>query len=221
MDKSKTPAVFGSTDLPAHLQNSEGLGNENVSAEHLSTPTIKQVQNTNLANFADGTKGGDWMLTPQDKNMGQTLYAVPIKFEEKWLIWGAEQGENPPLATHYSEAAAISDLPNHEQDARLTQTHEHIFLIMDPETGKLDAVPAKLSMATSKLSTSKSLNTQIMARPGDRFSAVWKLTSSLKKTSKHNYYVADVEFQAYLNEPEYLIAKQVYQNVTGARSAAA
>lgn len=223
MDKSKTPAVFGSTDLPAHLQNSKGLGNEGVLSTHLEAPAIKQVQKANIDSFVDGTKVGDWVVLPENKNFGQSVYLVPVTFEEKWLIWPQKQGDKPPLATHYNEADASADIGNHEMGCRVTYTHDHLFLVMDPETGTLSEIPARFPMSSTKLKTSKSLNTQIMARPGDRFSAVWKLTSGTATNKDGQTYadVSTVEFQAYLNEPEYLIAKQVFQNITGARSAAA
>ena len=221
MDKNKTPAVFGSTELPAHLKKSAGLGNENISAETLATPTLKQVQSVNMNKFAPGTQAGDWVVQPSEQNFGQEVYIVPIKFIEEWIIWPAELGNNPPLATHYSEADATADLEFQNQQknaafdgARIVYTHTHMFLTMDPETGELSDIPVKCSMAASKLQLSKSLNTQIVSRPGDRFSAVWKITSSLKNTAKHAYHVAEVEFQAYLNEPEYNAAKQVYTNNT-------
>lgn len=221
MDKNKTPAIFGSTDLPAHLKKSAGLGNENISADTVATPTLKQVQSVNVHKFAPGTQAGDWVVMPSEQNFGQATYIVPIKFIEEWIIWPAEQGNNPPLATHYSEADANADLefqigqknPAYT-GARIVYTHTHMFLTMDPETGELSDIPVMSSMSASKLQLSKSLNTQIVSRPGDRFSAVWKMTSALKQTKDHAYHVADVEFQAYLNEPEYNAAKQVYTNNT-------
>ena len=45
MANSKKAVVLASTDLPAHLQQNSGLGNENVSSDHLQVPRVKQIQN--------------------------------------------------------------------------------------------------------------------------------------------------------------------------------
>ena len=36
--------VLASSELPAYLQSSSGLGNENIKAEHLAVPRLKQMQ---------------------------------------------------------------------------------------------------------------------------------------------------------------------------------
>ena len=44
---SETAISLVSNNVPAHVKEASGLGNENVTAEHLQTPRVKLLQQMN------------------------------------------------------------------------------------------------------------------------------------------------------------------------------
>ena len=229
MANSKKAVVLASTDLPAHLQQSGGLGNENVSSDHLQVPRIKQLQGISHeidkyhANYIEGAEVGQWLLTSTNELFGEEIYAINVKFDENYVIWAEREAGGGNKGSFPTEAAAeeaLAQLPD-SKNCYIQHTHDHALLLMNPETGELDTTPCMFSMNRSKMSTSRNWNTQIMQRPGDRFSSVWKVSSVRKEGKKGVFMVAEVEWVGYAQEADYNAAKEVYLNMTPEAKAAA
>ena len=83
---SETAITLTSAKVPAHIKEAAGLGNENVSAEHLQTPRVKLLQQLNNEvdenhnDYIEGTKPGDLINTVTRENYGKELYVINVFF---------------------------------------------------------------------------------------------------------------------------------------------
>ena len=84
-------------------------------------------------------------------------------------------------------------------------------MLKDPKTGELSS-PALMDFAVSKLSVSKRWNTQIQMKGGDRFAALWKL-STVAVTSKagNQYLNIDIEALGWAQKADYDVAAELYK----------
>ena len=76
---SENAIALVSEKVPAHMKEASGLGNENVSAEHLQTPRVKLLQQLNNEvdenhnDYIEGAKPGDFINTVTRENYGKEL----------------------------------------------------------------------------------------------------------------------------------------------------
>ena len=83
--------------------------------------------------------------------------------------------------------------------------------LKDPETGELLKTPFLMDFASSKLRVSREWNTQIGQLGGDRFSALWKLSSlQTQNRAAQKFYNLNAENQGWVTEEDYEYAKEVY-----------
>lgn len=82
-----------SDKVPAHVEAGGGLGNENVTADHLQTPRVKQLQqlsnevDENHSEYIEGSKPGDFINTITRENYGREIYVMNVKFTEEFVAW--------------------------------------------------------------------------------------------------------------------------------------
>ena len=180
-----TDITLVSDKVPAHVQKGSGLGNENITAAHLQTPRVKQLQQ--LSNEVDeqhsehieGAKVGDFINTVTRENYGQSIYVLNIRFTEEFVAWKKREKGGGLAGSFASKEDAIESLKAQNlnpEDYDITETHSHLLLRKDAESGSLD-VPFLFDCASSKLRVSREWNTQIAGLSGDRFSALWKMSS--------------------------------------------
>jgi len=90
------------------------------------------------------------------------------------------------------------------------QTHSHMLVEKNPKTGEL-GMPFIMDFSSSKLRVSRSWNSQIQTKGGDRFSVLWKL-ESVKKANRagQQFYNLDVVEVGWSQEGDYNVAKELY-----------
>ena len=183
---SETAITLTSAKVPAHIKEAAGLGNENVSAEHLQTPRVKLLQQLNNEvdenhnDYIEGTKPGDLINTVTRENYGKELYVINVFFKEDFVLWKKRESGGGLVGTYPSQEAALSYLEQEglkAEDHEIIQTQSHVLLRKDEKTGDLLQTPFIMDFASSKLRVSKEWNTQIGQMGGDRFAGLWKLTS--------------------------------------------
>ena len=82
-----------SDKVPAHVKNSAGLGNEEVSTEHLQTPRVKLLQqlnnevDENHSEYIDGAKPGHFINNVTKENYGTDLFVLNVRFTEDFVVW--------------------------------------------------------------------------------------------------------------------------------------
>ena len=209
-----------SNTMPAHVKEASGLGNENVTAEHLQTPRVKLLQQMNSEvdpnhdAHIKGAKPGDFINSIDDTNYGTELYVINVHFKEDFVLWRKRESGGGLVGTYASQEAALDHLAKEglkAEDHEIIQTQSHLLLRKDPETGELDKTPFLMDFASSKLRVSREWNTQIGQLGGDRFSALWKL-SSLQTQNKaaQKFYNLSAANQGWVTEEDYEYAKEVY-----------
>ena len=112
----ETAITLTSVKVPAHIKEAAGLGNENVSAEHLQTPRVKLLQQLNNEvdenhnDYIKGTKPGDLINTVTRENYGKELYVINVFFKEDFVLWKKRESGGGLVGTYPSQQAALSYL---------------------------------------------------------------------------------------------------------------
>ena len=175
------------TELPAHVKKGgSGLGNENISSEHMMVPRVKQLQqlsnevDENHSEYIEGSKPGDFINTVTRENYGKEVYVVNVHFKEDYIVWVKREKGGGLFGSFPTKAEALEGLESQGKvvdDHEITQTQTHQLLKMDEKTGEIADIPFLFDCASSKLRVSREWNTQIAREGGDRFSSLWKMAS--------------------------------------------
>ena len=185
MDDKKAVSLV-SNKVPAHVTESSGLGNENITGEHLQTPRVKLLQQMNSEvdenhdAYVQDAKPGDLLNTVSNEIYGKEILVINVHFTEDFVIWRKRDKGGGLIGTVNSAKEAvehISTLDGSPEDYEVIQTQSHLLLRKNPETGSLDVSPFLMDFASSKLRVSREWNTQITQLGGDRFSSLWKISS--------------------------------------------
>jgi len=212
-----------SNTVPSHVKEASGLGNENVSTEHLQTPRVKLLQQMNPEvdknhdAYIEGSEPGHFINSVTNENYGTELYVINVHFKEDFVLWRKRDAGGGLIGTYPSEQAALDHLAKEglaAADHEIMQTQSHLLLRKDPETGELIKTPFIMDFASSKLRVSREWNTQINQLGGDRFSALWKLSSiQTQNRSAQKFYNLTAENQGWVTEEDYKYAKEGYENL--------
>ena len=213
-----------STSVPAHVKESSGLGNENITSDHLQIPRVKLLQqlsnevDPNHEDHLEGATPGDFTNTLTNNLLGRELYVINLHFKEEFVVWRklSEGGGLKGTFATYKEATDYLTAENLKvQDHDVVQTQSHTLLMKNPETGALLRTPFLMDFASSKLRVSREWNTQITQLGGDRFSALWKLSSvQTQNRAAQKFYNLSVENQGWVLEEDYNFAKSTYDNMS-------
>ena len=213
-----------STSVPAHVKEASGLGNENVTSDHLQTPRVKLLQqlsnevDPNHEDYLEGAKPGDFVNTVTNQLLGREIYVINLLFKEEFVVCRklSEGGGLKGIFTTQKEAMdylTAEDLKAEDHD--IVQTQSHTLLMKDPNTGDLVKTPFLMDFASSKLRVSREWNTQIAQLGGDRFSSLWKLASvQTQNRAAQKFYNLSVENQGWVLDEDYNYAKSVYDTVS-------
>ena len=212
-----------SDKVPAHVEAAAGLGNENVTADHLQTPRVKQLQqlsnevDENHSEYIEGSKPGDFINTITRENYGREIYVMNVKFTEEFVAWKKREKGGGLAGTYATEKDAIDSLvaqKENPEDYDITQTQSHLLIKKDAVTGALDT-PFIFDCASSKLRVSREWNTQIARLGGDRFSSLWKMSSAqTQNRAAQKFYNIAVENVGWVTDEDYESAKKVFESVS-------
>ena len=186
--------------IPDYLRGyiGDNRGNDNVSVDDVTLPRLEIVQSLSQARDKDSTEyipGSEEGLLYNSLTRqlyGQSIYIIPIAFKKEYLLWQSLAKGGGFGGAYDTEAQALANIEtlDNPESWEAVLTHQHICLRYDPETEIADEVV--ISMARSKLKTSRRLNSLIRMVGGDmpRFVRMYKLAGQ-KVTNKQG--------QAYYN----------------------
>lgn len=209
------------TKLPAHLQKAAkgiGRGNENVGQE-VTIPRVKLLQkmsdevDKHHNNYLKGAEPGNFMNTLTQKNYGDALYGLSITFKVEHVVWRDRDAGGGLLGSFPTHTAAQERINEQDkpEDYAISETHTHVLLLKDPETGELDTSPVIMDFAASKLRVSRNWNSQIGLKGGDRFAGLWKLKSVAVENKMGNAYLnLEPEFVGWSTAEDYAVAESLY-----------
>ena len=209
-----------SDKVPAHVKNNAGLGNEEVSTEQLQTPRVKLLQqlnnevDENHSEYINGAKPGHFINNVTKENYGTSIYVLNVRFTEDYVVWKKRDFGGGLIGTFNTlqEATNFINEQNMDIDQHdVIQTHSHLLISKNPETGEL-GIPFIMDFSSSKLRVSRSWNSQIQTKGGDRFSVLWQL-ESVKKANRagQQFYNLDVTEVGWAQDTDYKEAKELYE----------
>ena len=207
------------SEVPAHVLNAGfGRGNEDV-GNAVAIPRIKLLQQLSkevdkyAPQYIEGAQPGDFIESASGTMLGSEIYLINVKFKIEFNIWkkfelgGGLQGQ---YKTEKEAMEAHAALPNPEE-YDIKETHEHVVLVKDAETGKLSN-PMLFDFTVSKLTTSRKWNTKLAQQGGDRFASLWKASSmSVESKSGQRFINLDVDCMGWTTEEDYKVAESVYE----------
>ena len=93
------------------------------------------------------------------------------------------------------------------------QTHQHMLLLLDEETGAVAHNPVIMDFASSKLRVSRNWNSQILNLGAyDRFAGIWRLKSKQVANKVGNTYMnLDAKFEGWASADVYEKAKDAFE----------
>lgn len=218
-----TAVALVSSNVPAHVMQGTGLGNENV-GQHVTIPRIKLLQKMSdevdkySSKHIQGAEPGHFLNSLSGQNYGEELYVINLLFRNEYVVWRTRDAGGGILGSYPTAAAAQTAIAAQEkpQDYTITDTHSHVLLIKNPETGELDRTPVIMDFASSKMKTSRDWNSMIGLKGGNRFSGLWKLKSvSVTNKAGAQFMNLEAEFVGWATDDDYEYAKSVYGQHTG------
>ena len=217
-----------SKTVPAHVKNSTGLGNENISSEHMMVPRVKQLQqlsnevDENHSEYIDGSKTGDFINTVTKENYGKEIHVINVHFKEEFVVWGKREKGGGVIGTFPSRDDALTYLEEVKKsvdDCEITQTQTHTLIKVEDTTGEISDIPFLFDCASSKLRVSREWNTQIAKLGGDRFSSLWKM-SSIQTANKAGQKFMNIAVSnvGWVNEDTHTKVKGFYEKTFATKS---
>ena len=209
-----------SKDVPAHVMKGTGLGDEEVGKDHLQTPRVKLLQqlsnevDKNHSEYIEEAVPGDFINSVTKENYGTELYILNVKFTEDFVVWKKREIGGGLVGNFKSLAEATDYLNDQSLDIDqhdIIQTQSHLLMRKDPKTGSL-GIPFIMDFASSKLRVSRSWNSQIQTKGGDRFASLWKMKSvQTANKAGQKFMNLGVEFEGWTTEEDYIAAKKLYE----------
>lgn len=218
---SSTALAIADDQLPAHLKKAEGVGrgNENV-GQNVAIPRVKLLQkmsdevDKHHANYVKGAEAGHFLNTLTGTNYGEELYAISITFKTEYVVWRKREAGGGLVGAFSSMPDAQNAVSEQEkpQDYDITETHTHVLLLKDPETGALEPTPVIMDFTSSKLRISRNWNSQIGMKGGDRFAGLWRIKSVAVENRMGNAFMnLDVDFVGWAHKEDYEVAEALYE----------
>lgn len=214
-----TALAISEDKIPAHVAASMGAGrgNENVGSE-VQIPRLKLLQkmhdevDKNHPKYVEGAEVGLFYNTLTDQVYSDTLHIISITFSSEYTVWknrdaGGGLLGSYPTAIAADEAIQETGRPN---DYTVSPTHRHMLVLKDAETGKLEG-PVIMDFANTKLKVSKTWNSQIGLKGGDRFAGLWTMKAVPASNDKGSWLNLDVSFAGWTKEEDYQFAEALYE----------
>lgn len=205
--------------LPAYMKQDSTRGQENIGLDDLTIPRLDVIQDLspqhkkNKPEYIDGAKVGMLFNTVTGTLYGDKVYFVPVYFRKEWVIWKDRDSGGGFAGAYSSKTEAegvLATLENPEQHEIVDTAQQFGVIINDDDTHE-DIV---ISMAKSKMKTSRQLNTMAKIAGGDRFSRVYKVSASELQNSKgQDYYGMAVSQLGFAPEGVYNHAEAMYESI--------
>lgn len=222
---SKSVASFlkDQDQLPAHLANDAGLGNENVGTDDLAIPRLDLIQqlspqiDKSSPKYIEGAEVGH-IFNSLTGDVYDFAFVINLQFEQKWQIFKKRKFGGGFEGSFDSEAEATAhlqaqSLPIEQYDVVDTAIHKCLMLDAD---GKPDQ-PVLIYMSGSKQKISKNWNSAIQLKnpQAARFASVWTLQSVGEKNRQGQpYHNFKIDFAGWAGEELYKESKRLFEGLT-------
>ena len=212
--KQAGSAVAISDVAPDWLQKGN-KGSEDVTGNDMSIPRVDviqalspQIKKSDPA-FIPGANQGDIFNTITGHIYGNEVTVVPVLFRREFCVWKlrtAGGGFAGAFKTEAEAEQARSQLPDPD-NYEVSESHQHFSLVIDGE--RVESVV--LSMAKSRLKTSRQLNTLVQMAECDRFAKAYKVSAVEVSGPKGDYWSMKVAPMGYVTKELYEKGKELYE----------
>jgi len=137
-----------------------------------------------------------------------------LTFKTEYVVWRDIEAGGGYGGAFDTEAEAQKYIAEQDKPAEWAamETHAHILLVKNPETGELERSPAIMDFASSKLRVSKAWNSQIGMKGGDRFAGLWKVSGVPTENKMGKAFMnCEVSFVGWAQEEDYKVAESLYE----------
>lgn len=209
-------------DIPDYLKNqTSARGAENVGTEDLVIPRLELVQalspcrkKTDPA-YIQGAEEGMLYNNVTRELYGASAKVVPVYFRKEYIVWKDRQlgGGFVGAFTSLEAAKAAQNEQENPDDYRVNDTANQ-FCLLVKDNGDVEEIV--VSMAVTKLKTSRKWNSLIRMAGGDTFSRVYELSAVVEQNKlNQDYYNLNVKIVGFPTEPVYRRAEALYEQIKG------
>ncbi len=216
--KKEESELLVAETMPDFMNQGPSRGNEDVTVDDLSIPRLDVIQSLSPQRkksdpaYIEGAEEGMLFNSVTQALYGTEVAFVPVFFRKEYVVWkdrdagGGFCGAFSSQAEAQREADALG--PNHE----VVDTAQHFGLIVHSASNFEEVV---ISMAKSKMKTSRQLNTLCKMAGGDRFSSLYNVKAVEVNGDKGDYYSMTVKRMGYVSEELYRVGEALYNAVSG------
>ncbi len=218
--------------LPAHINQNDMRGNENVKQDDLQTPRLKLLQSISNevikqhSDYIEGAEAGMFMNSVTKELFSGSVYLVNLYYVKRWNVWKTQKAGGGPVAFCATEAEAMQALAEACEKERINpndvvriadtfevvETPEHYCLLINPKDGKIQ--PVVVDMPSTKQKVSKAWNTSLKMKNGARFGTIWEAANKMETNGrKENYFNFELTCRGYVNGELFTKAEDAYNDV--------
>lgn len=214
---SKEVAAVQDT-LPAFVTKGSARGAEHVTQSDLIIPRLELVQslspcrNKKDASYIEGAEEGMLYNNVTRELYGPFVKLVPVSYRKEYLLWkdrqkgGGFRGSFPTMEAALAAKREMDD----GADCEIQDTAQHFCLLIGFE--KIEEIV--VSMAKTKLKTSRKWNSLIRINEVDSFARSYYLTAVEQTNSMNqNYWSYDVSNDAYVTEDIFKRAEHLWSQI--------
>ena len=217
---------FALAERPDFLKNNIARGSEEVDHGDITIPRLSLIQDLspqtkkNKPEFIDGAEIGDMFNTITNELFKGEVMFVPVYFRKEWVIWKLRKAGGGFFGAFDSEQEAIaklSELEGNANDYEIVDTHVHFVLLVKEGSTRDNPILEEivLSMSKSQNKVSRQLNTMVKMAGGDRFSRIYKLSSTEEQNKNgDDYWNFRVSTFGFVSEAIYKRAEEVYEAIS-------
>lgn len=215
--KEETEILLAET-MPDFMKNSN-RGNEDVTVDDLSIPRLDVLQSLSPQRkktdpaYIEGAEEGILFNSVTQALYGTEVAFVPVFFRKEYVVWKDRDSGGGFCGAFPSQAEAQAEANSLGSDVhQVVDTAQHFGLIVHSPSNFEEVV---ISMAKSKMKTSRQLNTLCKMAGGDRFSSMYKIKAVEVNGDKGDYYSMSVKGMGYVTEEIYRVGEALYNAVSG------
>jgi hypothetical protein len=220
-------ATTQASEVPAYIkQGGAARGSEGVGNEDLIIPRLEIVQSLSPARdkqspmYIEGAEEGLLYNTVTRELYGDKMMVVPVMFIKEYLVWIDRQTGGGFRGAFRSREDAAARAAEVQEKCEVIDTATHLCLMIH-DNGNVEEV--MLSMSRSKMKVSRTWNSLIRIKGGDRFARQYLVSSIGEKNQRgqsyFNFRVSDAGFPT---EEIYKRAEKLYEDInSGTKKVAA
>ena len=203
-----------STEMPAWMQKGN-KGSEDVTGSDMSIPRVDVLQalspqiKKSDPSFIPGANQGEIFNTITGHIYGSEVTFIPVLFRREFCIWKLRTAGGGFAGAFKTEAEAeqarcqLPDPDNYE----VSESHQHFALVLNGD----NVESVVLSMAKSRLKTSRQLNTLVQMAEVDRFAKAYKASAVEVSGPKGDYWSMKIVPVGFVNEELYRKGQELYE----------